>query len=151
MMNKIFNILFIVLVFVACKTSTKIDPPEIQEVEDPIEIQDDFKPLGTDQIIGQVKGEDNKNLQGVAIKFTLNKDFCVNAYSDFDGKFILQFDKTLINDNSKVELLYEGFSKVIKPFNEFSKNNTVILDKKGDLINKEEYKIFYESIRSCTR
>ncbi len=88
MMNKIVNILFIVLVITACKTSTKIDPPEIQEIEDPIEIQDDYKPLSNDIVSGKVIHNDSSAIDLVAIKLTVNDSVCVNTYGILMALFL---------------------------------------------------------------
>ncbi len=57
----------------------------------------------------------------------------------------------MMNDNSYIEFVFRDY--VIKKivFNDLPENGKVHLDKKGELVTYDQYRDFYESIRSCTR
>lgn len=150
-MNKLINILFIVLAFVACKTKTTIDPPPIVEAEEVVKIEDDYKPLGNDFISGKVIHSDSTTTDLVAIKLNVNDSVCVNSYGNFDGDFSFTYDKNMINENSHLEFVFRNYAIRKISFADFLKNKTIELDKSGEIVKYEEYRSYYEAIRSCTR
>ena len=149
-------ILFIlVLVSVSCKTNISKEPTKVDYIYDHIDygelIMDRGKELGNDNIWGVIKDTDGNPMTLAAIKLVVNDSVCVNAYSNFDGQFGVLFDKNRITTNSHFVIVFEGYSRKIVPFNQFSEKEIIVLDKKSAIVTHQEYRDFYESIRSCTR
>ncbi|WP_299257366.1 hypothetical protein [uncultured Aquimarina sp.] len=150
-MRTIFLIFITVLFIDSCKTNKPIDPPVAQEIADPIEIQDDYKPLGNDIVSGKVIHNDSSAVDLVAIKLTVNDSVCVNAYGNFDGVFSINYKDSMMNENSYFEFVFRDYTMKKISFFDFPKNGNVLLDKNGELVNYDQYRDFYESIRACTR
>jgi len=149
-MMKLVTFIFVVC-FISCKTKTTIDPPPIVEAEEVIKIEDSYEPIGNDFIYGKVIHNDSTTTDLVAIKLTVNDSICVNAYADFDGAFSINYKDSMIDDTSYFEFVFRGYTIKKVVFNDFLKNDKVHLDKKGELVTYEQYRNFYEKMRSCTR
>lgn len=150
---RIALLIFIAALFLdSCKTKKAIDPPPIQEIAeiaDPITHQN--RPLGKEIVFGKVIYDDSLSTDLVAIKLTVNDSICVNTYGDFEGFFSVNYNPSLMNENSYFEFVFRNYTLKKIPFINFPKDGNVFLDKKGELVTYNEYRTFYEKIRSCTR
>ncbi|KAA1243013.1 hypothetical protein [Aquimarina sp. RZ0] len=148
-------VFILLLITIGCKTKQLKDAPSIDHIYDNLIddelITDQIQLLGTDVISGRIINEDIKLIDLVAIKLTVNDSVCVNAYSDLDRLFSLNYDSSMINRDSFFEIVYYGYSRKKIYFSNFPKNGNILLDKSGKLISFEEYRKFYEEIRGCAK
>ncbi|WP_103867596.1 hypothetical protein [Aquimarina sp. I32.4] len=146
-----YILILVVLLLYSCKAQISLSEIPDLDKDDSYYPHDYPPPMGEDVTGGVVKDEKGKMIALAAIKLVINDSVCVNAYSNFDGNFSFMYDKKMINTNSHIIALFEGYSKKIVPFKKFKRSKLVTLDKSGDVVNHDEYRSFYESIRSCTR
>ena len=144
--------IFISFLILLTSCKVKIEPPKIPDLEK-LEIYSHDYPsaLGDDSLGAVILDANDKPITLAAIKLVVNDSVCINAYSNFDGQFGVLFDKNRITTKSHFIIVFEGYSRKIVPFNQFSEKEIIVLDKKSAIITHQEYRDFYESIRSCTR
>jgi hypothetical protein len=145
-MQKNIFMLMILLVF-SCKTKQLIEPPKVI-------VYEDFQEEVIENqrwISGKILGEHKQPLSLVAIKFVLNEQQCLNAYSDLDGLFSINFNDDAVDTNSYFELVFKGYSRKIVPFStmKVAQMNRILLEKRDTLITENAYRSFYEEIRRC--
>nr|WP_314999888.1 hypothetical protein [uncultured Capnocytophaga sp.] len=92
-----------------------------------------------------------KELYQVAIKLTVNKDYCEISYVDFDGNFYFCLDTTKINEQSYIEFVSEGYERKKMWLKKFLKTDKIVELKKGKKnVSAKEYMYFHENIRGCS-
>jgi len=137
---------------ISCKTKQLLEPPPVIVYED-IEYIDDGGSYieNKSYVLLKITDEQHAVLSAVAVVLVIDKESCLNTYSDFDGMLILKFDKTKINPNSYFEIVYKGFSKKRIPFTTLEKEKLEVIQlEKGDsIVTKEAYERFYHQIRNC--
>lgn len=122
----------------------------VEENNENMEVEEKTKTEDISTVKGKVLKPDNTSISLVAIKLTLNDSECIYAYTSFDGTFSMQVDKSKITENSQLEIVIDDYARKIISFQEFFQSNEIVLDKKGKLVTYEEYRSFYETIKSCS-
>ncbi|WP_066319503.1 MULTISPECIES: hypothetical protein [Aquimarina] len=102
-------------------------------------------------IRGKIVDSKRKSLGYVAIKLYLDENDCMNAYSDNEGLFEFKLDELRVKDQSHFEIVYQGYATKLLSVRNFENDKSIILSKKGDVVSVTDYRVFYESIKSCSR
>ncbi len=102
-------------------------------------------------IQGKVVDRKGKRIAYAAVKLYLDEDDCMNAYTDNEGLFKFKVDELRIKDQSHFEVVYKGYAIKMLSLRNFVNDRSIILDKKGKLVSVVDYRVFYESIKSCGR
>ncbi len=103
------------------------------------------------EIRGKVVDVKGKSIAFVAVKLYLDENDCMNAYTDDEGNFDFKVGELRIKDQSHFEAVYKGYAINFLSLRNFEENKPIVLSKKGELVSVTDYRVFYESIKSCSR
>ncbi|WP_378180644.1 hypothetical protein [Aquimarina sp. SS2-1] len=140
-MRSILLLLFIITLLASCKSQQKGDP--LNESEDIQAITED------ELLTGKVLGKGKKTMEYVAVKLVVDENTCMKAYTDQDGLYDFLINPSKMKADSYFEFVYKGYARKQVPYSEITKNGTVRLSTKGEVVTSTDYRIFYEDIRSC--
>ncbi len=148
-----------VIVRGAYKKGEKLDNWTIEDLSSNIEKTEEnsINPIteasipttGAQTIEGYIQKPDGTIAPIAVVRLQLSDNACAYAFSDFDGKFIIEIDTGKIASNSYFEIVIEGFPIKKLPFSEFSNQNTIVLDNGRKKVSYDEYRSYYESMKDC--
>ena len=140
-MRIILLLLITSIFFVSCKSQQKGE--DINETETIENITED------ELLTGEVRSNKNRRMQYVAVKLVVDENTCMKAYTDEDGLYDFLINPSKMKADSYFEFVYKGYVKKQIPYTEIAKNGKIKLSKKGDVVTTTDYRIYYESVRSC--
>ncbi|MHA7055629.1 hypothetical protein ACWGOQ_0000300 [Aquimarina sp. M1] len=140
-MRSILLSLFFITLLISCKSQQKGET--LNESEDIEAITED------ELLTGKVLGKRKKVMEYVAVKLVVDENTCMKAYTDKDGLYDFLINPSKMKADSYFEFVYKGYAKKKVPYTEITKNGTVRLSTKGQVVTTTDYRIFYEDIRSC--
>jgi len=140
-MRSILLLLFVGSLLISCKS---------QQKSETLSGNEDIETITEDELLtGKVVGKRKKKVQYVAVKLVVDENTCMKAYTDEDGLYDFLINPSQMKADSYFEFVYKGYAKKQVPYSEIAKNGTVRLSTKGDVVTTTDYRLFYESVRSC--
>lgn len=138
---KLLSLLCVVVLLNSCKSQQKGE--EVSGSEDIETITEE------ELLTGKVLDNRRKKMEYVAVQLVVDDNTCMKAYTDKDGLYDFLINPSKLKPDSYFEFVYKGFVKKKVPYAEITKNGTVKLSKKGKVVTTTDYRIYYESIKSC--
>jgi len=83
------------------------------------------------------------------VRLQLSDTSCAYAFSDFEGKFAIEIDKSHVTPDSYFEIVIEGFPKKVVSFSAFTNKSAITLEKGRKKISYDEYRSYYQSMKDC--
>ncbi|WP_299433062.1 hypothetical protein [uncultured Aquimarina sp.] len=140
-MRSILLLLFVGSLLISCKS---------QQKSETLSGNEDIETITEDELLtGKVLGKRKKKVEYVAVKLVVDENTCMKAYTDEDGLFDFLVNPSKMKADSYFEFVYKGYAKKQVPYSEIAKNGTVRLSTKGEVVTTTDYRLFYESVRSC--
>jgi len=135
-------LLLVIIIFLgSCKS---------QQKSEPISGSETIETITEDELLtGKVLDKRKKKMQYVAVKLVVDDNTCMKAYTDKDGLYDFLINPSKLKESSYFEFVYKGYAKKLVPYSDIAKNGTVTLSTKGEVVTSTDYRIYYESVRSC--
>lgn len=147
-MKSIFTLLLFAILITSCKSG-----PSSGQVKDDISDTEDVQEdeLRGERIFsGRVIDRRKKKIAYAAVKLTINDVDCAYAYTDDKGKFEIKVpDQSTIMDGGHMEIVFKGYVRKKINVEDFVYNKSIVLSKKGQIVTKVDYKIFYDEVKKC--
>jgi len=131
---KLLLLLCVVVLLASCKSQQKGE--EVSGSEDIETITEE------ELLTGKVLDNRKKKMEYVAVQLIVDENTCMKAYTDKDGLYDFLINPSKLKPDSYFEFVYKGFVKK-------QVHGTVKLSKKGKVVTTTDYRIYYESIKSC--
>jgi len=134
-------LLLFVIFLVSCKS---------QQKSETLNENENIETITEDELLtGKVLGKKKKKIGYVAVKLVVDENTCMKAYTDKDGLYDFLINPSKMKPDSYFEFVFKGYVKKQVPYAEIAKNGTVTLSTKGEVVTSTDYRIYYESVRSC--